>query len=242
MTEEEQLPESSGSASRDLAARIYRWLTGLFVLVMLVEFGVLVIEGQRMPAVLVAVIIAIIVAPFLLRHRLPVEIPAEFQLLAAIFLFATLFLGEIQGYYSRIWWWDIILHANSGLLLGIIGFLLVYVLNESEHMEMYLQPRFVAAFAFLFAVAMGTFWEIFEFAMDQLFGMEMQKALVGDATGLTDTMWDLIVDTIGAAIISVFGWWYLKREQDSFIASWIEKFIEKNPRLFQRGPGVDVDQ
>jgi hypothetical protein len=46
-------------------------------------------------------------------------------------------------------------------------------------------------------------WEIFEFAGDQLFGMNMQKE------GLTDTMWDLIVDTLGAFVAAVFGYFYL---------------------------------
>jgi len=61
-----------------------------------------------------------------------VQIPPEFQVLAVGFVFASLFLGEIRSYYLRIWWWDIALHTSSGLLLGILGFLLIYVLNENE--------------------------------------------------------------------------------------------------------------
>src|SRR5690606_11091243 len=115
----------------------------------------------------------------------------EFEVLALIFIFASLFLGEVRGYYIRYWWWDIALHTASGLLLGIWGFLLVYVLNESQDIEMQMKPRFVALFAFFFAVGCGALWEIFEFAMDQLFGMNMQKPMLNDPSGLTDTMWDL---------------------------------------------------
>ena len=61
----------------------------------------------------------------------------------------------MQSYYERIWWWDIALHTSSGLLMGVLGFLLVYVLNESERIDMHMRPRFVAIFAFLFAVAVG---------------------------------------------------------------------------------------
>jgi hypothetical protein len=52
-----------------------------------------------------------------------------------------------------------------------------------------------------------------------------------DPSGLTDTMWDLIVDTLGAAVISGFGWWHMKRGQRSFIEVWTERFIESNRRL-----------
>lgn len=140
----------------------------------------------------------------------------------------SLFLGEVQGYYDRFWWWDIVLHIGSRFLLEILGFLLAYVLNEKEDIELDLYPKFIAFFAVVFAMGMGAVWEIFEFSMDQLFGMNMQKS------GIVDTMWDLIVDGVGALIISILGWGFLKtRERDSFLEKWIDSFIEKNPHLFR---------
>jgi uncharacterized membrane protein YjdF len=68
-----------------------------------------------------------------------------------------------------------------------------------------MRPRFVAIFAFVFAVAIGALWEVIEFAMDRLFGTTMQKPILGDPSGLTDTVWNLIVDALGAAVISAFG-------------------------------------
>jgi hypothetical protein len=71
--------------------------------------------------------------------------------------------------------------------------------------------------------------------MDSLFGMNMQKPMLGDPSGLTDTMWDLIVDALGALIISILGWRYLKNpDQASFLERWIDAFIERNPRFFRR--------
>ena len=88
---------------------------------------------------------------------------------------------------------------------------------------------FVALFAFVFAIGLGTIWEIFEFGMDSLFGTNMMKS------GLKDTMCDLIVNCIGALTISVLGWGYLRTEgYDSFLERWVHKFIERNPHLFER--------
>lgn len=189
--------------------------------------------GQWATAVITGSIIAVTLAPLLVKRRFRVFIPPEFEALAIAFVFGTLFLGEVRGYYTRFWWWDIALHTSSGFLLGIIGFLLVHVLNETEEVDVHMKPGFVAFFAFLFAVGIGSLWEVFEFSMDQLFGMDMQKAMLGDPSGLTDTMWDLIVDMLGAAVISVLGYGYLRAAgNESFLERWIDGFIEANPRFF----------
>ena len=192
-------------------------------------------EQQWLNVVIITGIIMISLYPLFLARHFHVRIPAEFQLLTIGFVFAAVFLGEVHGYYTRFWWWDIVLHTSSGFLLGIIGFLLVYVLNESERIDLHMRPGFVAFFAFLFAIGAGTLWEIFEFTMDSVFGMNMQKPMFGDHSGLTDTMWDLIVDAIGALVISVLGYGYLKTTDDSsFLERMIHRFIHSNPRLFRR--------
>ena len=142
----------------------------------------------------------------------------------------SLFFGEVLDFYYRYWWWDILLlHAQSGFLLGITGFLLVYVLNANENINFDLSPGFIALFAAMFAVSMGTIWEIFEYLMDQSFNLNMQKS------GLHDTMSDLIVDSIGALVIAVMGYGFLKtHETDSFLERWIDHFVEDNPRMFKK--------
>jgi hypothetical protein len=85
----------------------------------------------------------------------------------------------------------------------------------------------VALFAFLFAFSLGAVWEIVEFGVDQGFGTNMQKS------GLVDTMWDLIVDAVGALVIALLGYLHIKRAvNDSFLERWIARFISANPRLF----------
>lgn len=229
-------------SSADVAGRLYWVLLAILQTIMLVQMVLLVRVGQWPTALQVVIIMGLTLAPVILGPRLPVRIPSEFQMLAIMFVFASLFLGEIRNYYELIWWWDAGLHASSGLLFGIVGFLLVYVLNENERVDMSLHPRFVALFAFAFAMAVGALWEVFEFAMDQTFGLQMQKPRLGDPSGLTDTMWDLAFDAIGAVLISVFGWWYMIHDQRSFIENWIRKFNADNGALFRHhrsSRGVD---
>ncbi len=196
------------------------------------QLVLLAIRGETPQAVFVGVIMAVTLAPALFRRRLSVEIPSEIEVVAVLFIFATLFLGEVHDYYQRYWWWDMALHTTSGLLLGMIGFMIVYMLNEDRQVDLHMPRSFVALFAFFFAVGLGAIWEVFEFAMDRFFGTTMQPATPGDPSGLTDTMHDLIVDTVGSAVVSLAGWRYLARARSSHVDNWAKRFIERNPRLF----------
>ncbi len=219
------------------SSRIHRYVIISLEAIMVIELIVALINYQWFLAVLVAAIMLATAVPVLLGGYFRVFIPPEFQIMTVVFVFSALFLGEVRDFYHRLWWWDIALHTSSGLLLGVLGFLLVYMLNENANVQLSMKPRFVAIFAFLFAVALGALWEIFEFSMDQWFGLDMQKEMLGDASGLTDTMWDLIVDTLGALIISLFGWWYMRQGKKSWIESGIREFIDRNPRFFGGSQG-----
>jgi hypothetical protein len=210
--------------------RIHRWTTVFFQSLLLLGIALAIWQAQWSAALITGGVAGVTLLPLVLGRRFRVFIPPEFEALAVFFIFSSLFLGEVRGFYSRYWWWDTALHTISGFLLGILGFLLVHVLNEKEDIDLHMKPGFVALFAFMFAVGLGAIWEIFEFAMDGFFGMNMQKS------GLTDTMWDLIVDAVGALIISVLGFGYISnRGNESFLEELIRHFVEQNPRFF---PGV----
>ncbi|MEQ8766816.1 MAG: hypothetical protein RL885_23080 [Planctomycetota bacterium] len=193
-----------------------------------------VFERQWLNVLITSSILLLTALPALMARRFRVIIPTEFELMTIAFIFAALFLGETRDYYGRFWWWDLALHGTSGGLLGILGILLVYLLNENPRIDLQMQPGFVAFFAFCFSVAVGALWEIFEFGMDELFGMNMQKAMLDDPSGLTDTMWDLIVDSVGAGVVALLGYWTMKRGTQTMVERWIRKFITSNPRLFTR--------
>lgn len=189
-----------------------------------VEIVLLLLRGHFLSAFMAG---GVLMLPALFR-KISLRIPAEIQLVVILFSFATLFLGEVQNYYERFWWWDLTIHFSSGLLLGLFGFMIVYMMNENEAVDFHMRGGFIALFAFFFAIAIGAVWEVFEFAVDELFGTQMQKPRPGDSSGLTDTMWDLSLDIAGAAIISFIGWRYLRRTRKG----WLRRFIDRNPQLF----------
>lgn len=222
------------TASISASPRAYRIVTIVLQTVLVIGVILAILQGRWLAAAATFGVVTVTLLPVFLGQRLNIRIPAEFEVLAVVFIYASLFLGEVRGYYVRFWWWDVLLHTGSGFLLGVLGFLLVHILNELEEVQLHMKAGFVALFAFMFAVGMGALWEIFEFLMDQSFGLNMQK------TGLIDTMWDLIVDCVGALVVSLLGWGYLRRpDTESFLERWIDAFIAANPRLFTLGRRLD---
>ena len=164
-------------------------------------------------------------SPVWLSRWLEIHLPPEAELSAIIFLYSSLFLGEFGDFYERFWWWDLLLHTSSGFLLGLFAYILVFVLNRTPRVNLHLSPPFVALFTVCFAVAAGSVWEIFEYSMDRIFGLQMQK------DGLHDTMWDMIVNLLGALSFGLVGYLQFRLDKDSFISPLVERFMRDNPNL-----------
>lgn len=168
--------------------------------------------------------VVVLFVPGLLAHRLSIEIPSAMYLLYILFLYGAIYLGEVRSFYYRIPGWDSILHMISGGMLGALSFSVVALLNRSERIPMNLTPAFVAVFAFCFSIALGVFWEFYEFAVDSMLGLNMQKFLLEDGTPLVgrdalwDTMKDLMIDAVGGLVMAVLGYISIKHDK-----GWVEK-------------------
>lgn len=165
---------------------------------------------------LVGVIVMFI--PSVIEKKFSVDIPDVMEMLYFVFLFCAIYLGEVRDFYYRVPSWDLILHMFSGAMLGALGFVLVSFFNDSEKVNMQLSPIFVTLFAFCFALAAGTLWEIYEFLADGLLGTNMQKFITADREvlvgrdALADTMEDLIVDALSSLAVCIIGFFTLKKK------------------------------
>ncbi len=147
--------------------------------------------------------------PAIIGRRWRLVLPVELDFFVTCFICAHLVLGELGGYYTRYWWFDMALHSISGFILGLVGFVWAYTLFYTHKIQA--QAGFIVVFSISLAMAAGGTWEIFEYAMDHIFGFNMQK------TGLDDTMEDLIVDLIASLVVGALGYLYLKTHRDGLI-------------------------
>ncbi|NMD72586.1 hypothetical protein HHO41_20320 [Bacillus sp. DNRA2] len=162
--------------------------------------------------------IFVMMIPSFVEKKKAIDIPDPIEIIYFIFLYCAIYLGEVHNFYYLIPYWDSILHAFSGAVLGVLGIILVRFLNEGELVDIQLNPFFISFFAFCFAVAAGTIWEIYEFLADGMLSLNMQKFILVDGTqligreALYDTMMDLILDTVSALIISLIAYPILKKQ------------------------------
>ena len=185
--------------------------------------------------------------PSWLQVKLRIELPPPLEITILCFIFAAEILGEVNAFYVVIPGWDTMLHTLNGFLAAAVGFSLVMLLNDDERLTFDLSPFFLALTAFCFSMTIGVLWEFFEFGMDMLFHLDMQKDTIVHSIasvsldpakgndivsitgidevwihgeplglggyldiGLIDTMKDLFVNFIGAAVFSATGYFYAK--------------------------------
>lgn len=155
--------------------------------------------------------------PSILERKLRFELPSLLYGFYIVFLYCAIFLGEVRSFYYLVPRWDSICHFFSSMMMGFFGLMVITILNRDEHIAMDLSPFFLCLFAFCFSVTMGSLWEIYEFAADGLFGMNMQKFMTAQGEllvgheALRDTMKDIIVDVLGAFLASCIGMFSIRR-------------------------------
>ncbi|WP_241963754.1 hypothetical protein [Gordonibacter sp. 28C] len=119
-------------------------------------------------------LVLFLVPPFI-EVNFSITIPETLEVVIALFIFAAEILGEVFHFYTIIPFWDTLLHTFNGFLAAAIGLALVSILNRSDRIAFYLSPFFCAVVAFCFSMTIGVLWEFFEFGMDWVFGLDMQK-------------------------------------------------------------------
>lgn len=197
--------------------------------------------------------------PLFAERKLHIKLPTALEITVLIFIFCAEVLGETACFYIKYPLWDMMLHTVNGFLFAAFGFCLVDLLNENRSAKFHLSPSFLALVAFCFSMTIGIFWEFFEYSMDHLFALDMQKDTVLTAfqsvtldetkqnipiavqeitrtvietangeryviegyldVGLTDTLKDLFVNFIGAAVFSLIGRIYVRQRGKNSIAA-----------------------
>jgi hypothetical protein len=158
--------------------------------------------------------------PAIIERTFRIILPVEVDFALTTFIFLHFILGEVENYYNRFWWFDLPLHATSGILIGMVGFVIIYFFLYTRKIAA--NSLLVAIFSVSFSLAAGALWEIFEFLMDITFGFTMQKS------GLVDTMTDLMVDFVGACVVGIGVYRYLEKDEDGLVKILVNRFIRYN--------------
>ncbi len=177
--------------------------------------------------------------PLFISKKFRCYIPNFISISLYVFAFAHFVLGEIFRAYDKLGPYDKILHTTGGIIFAILSFSVVWLLNNSEDGKVRLSPFFIVLFTFCFTMAVEYVWELIEFGMDRLFGLNMQRwqdsilqnaQIVQDGeivdgtphsipygNGLKDTMTDMIVNILGCLVVCVSAYVGMKRKPNWFV-------------------------
>ena len=162
----------------EFAARRSKAVLILYFALRLIVGGLLIyhiFRGNYESAFTCALALVLFVLPALLERRLHIDLPNTLEIIILLFIFAAEILGELQSYYITYPYWDTMLHTTSGFLTAAIGFSMIDILNRNSRTKFHLSPIYCAVAAFCFSMTVGVLWEFWEFTMDRLFLMDMQK-------------------------------------------------------------------
>lgn len=128
------------------------------------------------------------------------ELSPALRFSVLIFITITMMLANLFNMYAVIPYLDKIEHLLSGVILFFVGQFILSKMAKRNGLGS-LPSGIIIWFSFSFSVAMAGIWEIYEFLVDHLFGLNSQNG------SLTDSMIDMICGTLGA-IVAFFYWFY----------------------------------
>jgi len=149
--------------------------------------------------------LATIILPYIpdLFKLIKVKISVPLMLAYEVFLVIAMVLGIDLDWYKEVLvaangdsYYDKIVHFSSGILAVAAGQEFFDLYTKQSHVQ-----KRVQWFQILFLLGVVAFiavgWECYEFLYDEICGGHMQELV---KTGVSDTMWDMIVSLIGGGI------------------------------------------
>ena len=157
-------------------------------LIVVTELVLSILRAEYESAFICLLVLILFILPFFIQQNFGIQLPTTLEIIILLFIFAAEILGELEGYFITYPNWDTMLHTTTGFLSAATGFALIDILNRNSRIKFHLSPIYVALAAFCFSMTVGVLWEFFEFGMDRLFHLDMQKDTV--VQSITSVMLD----------------------------------------------------
>lgn len=165
------------------------------------------------------------VVPQLIVRQLNLRLPLLYELVVLGFIVASVMMGEFFGAYDRFGWWDSMLHLSSGVIIGYIGYMILFTMHHRDMLNV--SAGVIAFLTFSVSMMVAAMWEVFEFAADELLGATMQH-------GNTDTMVDIVLAMLGSLIATLAAYWHHRWPETSPLRHQLREFTNRNRHLVGR--------
>lgn len=113
--------------------------------------------------------------PPFFERTIKADLPALFEIVILLFIFAFFILGEVFSFMALVPWWDTMLHTFYGFIFAAFSFSLIDVLNDDKNLKFKLSPFYLCLSSISITIFFGVLWEFFEYFADHFLGKDMQK-------------------------------------------------------------------
>ena len=119
------------------------------------------------------------------------------QTMLNVFIFIGVVIGSTLNNRTNFHHFDLVTHFFAGFISSWVAHDLAVIVQGKKRR---LSPALTGMFCIFAACFIAVGWEIYEFTMDRVYGLLLQNSLPMSDAGLTDTMVDIIMSSIGAVI------------------------------------------
>ena len=126
-----------------------------------------------------------------------IEVSYSAQTMLTVFIFVAVVIGSTVNNRTTFEHIDVLTHFVAGFISACFGYDFANIVYRKKGD---LGPAMSSLFALGFAMTIAVGWEIYEFSMDRIYGMNLQCSAPNTEYGLLDTMCDFIVCAIGSIL------------------------------------------
>ena len=76
--------------------------------------------------------LVVIAAPRVLMKRFKFNATTFLKFLVQFFIFVSMFLGRLNGFYGKVPYWDTFLHTISGFIIFLVAYVVFIIQNKGE--------------------------------------------------------------------------------------------------------------
>ncbi len=109
-------------------------------------------------------------------------------------------VGTTVNKFTEFAYIDIPEHTFAGFMAAVGGYEFAVIIQSKQPRDKRISPALASLFALSFSVTLMVAWEFYEFTMDRLYGLNLQRSMFNSESGHLDTMVDLILGATGAII------------------------------------------
>ena len=182
----------------------------------------LMLKGDWINVIVVFLALVVSYFPQIIKKLLKITPPQSFNIMGIIFIVGSQWAGTYLRAYDVCWWWDVLLHGVSGILIGLFAFIVIAYFDKKAILFNNKLYGLISLIVWFTASSSAVFWEMGEYYGDKYLGTNSQLG------SLIDTMEDMIICVVIGGILALYIYYIFKKDKNTYLKREIENFIQMN--------------